>query len=165
MWGGGGGGPVVVGKIYCTVSTLKNNSTRGTLCGSSLSSLDFFVVRGIICVLFLDQHGSSAAPQIPLCRWMLLLGSNPGLLRLWHWLSDALTSRIDLIHLARSYPGILYLQTPNCTCTWAVVKGSQNDTFAGRLYICNIQGGSDKSGILIYFLKNDTTRLKTIRFY
>ncbi len=28
-----------------------------------------------------------------------------------------------------------------------------------------LQGGSDQSGILIYFLKNDTTHLKTIRFY
>jgi hypothetical protein len=34
--------------------------------------------------------------QIPLCQ--RILGSNPGLWRLWHWQSDALTSQLDLIH-------------------------------------------------------------------
>ncbi len=61
--------------------------------GKTLTGGFFWI--SFLCTVF--NTASSAAAQIRMCRRML--GSNPGLLRLRHWQSDALITRLDLIYI------------------------------------------------------------------
>jgi hypothetical protein len=54
---------------------------------------------GFLCTVLYTNVASSTDSQIPLVSEEAgMMGSNTGMLRFWHWQSDALTGRLYLFH-------------------------------------------------------------------
>ncbi len=75
--------------------------------------------------VFLDlgaffQHLFICRPQIPPCRRMLV--SNLGLVRLWQWQSDAITARLDLIHIRHRLHYICMMSKAFICCSLLPIK-------------------------------------------